>query len=258
MSKTKIIDYVKAMRPHLAIFFVEVIVGALIALNFDIYSLDFMLLLFAFISFQCLYYGLYMINDVFDYKQDRLSLRKQHRPIASGRVSRKSAIVLSIILALAAFLLAFNVSMTLVYFEVFFLVYVLVYTLLLKKIPYIDTLSGGVTHTARVIMGFSLFGEFNYYFFAVFLLLLFSSFLLIKRMKEIVYKENVKRPIRYYSERKIKLFWVLVIPASLVLIYFAGSYEREIIGVLLAVYIIAIALYFKSTRVRQLFEKIAD
>lgn len=258
MNKIKIIDYVNAIRPPLALFLLEVIAGAIISLNFNINWIVLEKLFILLISFQSLYYGIYVINDIVDYKYDKLNTRKLYRPIASGKISRKNALIFSLILIFIGFLIAFETSKILVYFETFFLTYNLIYTVYLKKIPFIDTFSGGVTHTTRVIMGFLLFGAFNYYALAVFLLLFFPSIFLIKRMKEIKYKEYVGRPIRYYSKRKIKIIWALFIPIGLFLLYISEPIEKVIIGFLLIIYILIIGLYLKSTVIRELFDKMGD
>ncbi len=258
MNKSKWLFYIKATRPHLAIFFIEVIIGAIIASKFDIFSIDLIKLLIVFISFQSLYYGIYIINDLLDYEYDKKSPRKEHRPIASGKISKKGAFIFSSLLILIAFLISSSFSRILVYFEIFFLSYVLIYTLLLKRIPYLDTISGSVTHTARIIMGISLYGVFNYYLLAIFLIFTFSSFLLIKRIKEIKYTENVKRPIEYYSEEGIKIVWLSGIPLGLILVFISKQIESVIILCLLVIYTITIGLYFKSSKIRKLFEKIAD
>jgi 4-hydroxybenzoate polyprenyltransferase len=254
----KIRDYINATRPHLAIFFIEVVVGALIGINFNLKYLNLSKLLIIFVSFQLFYYGVYIINDIIDYKYDKLSPRKQHRPIASGKIKRKNAFIFSCVLLLIAFLISLKTYKILAGFEIVLLIYIILYSFFLKKIPYVDTLSGAVTHTTRVIMGISLFGIFNHYYLTIFLLLIFSAYLLIKRMKEVNYSENVKHPIKYYSSRKIKIFWFLIVPISLILIILSSGIERIIMIILLIIYILTILAYLKSNKIKNLFEKIAD
>lgn len=258
VKKDSIRDYIQATRPHLAIFFVEVIIGALVAVNFDFNLIDLNKILIIFISFQSLYYGIYIINDIIDYKTDRISLRKQHRPIASDRLTKKNASILAIILILISFLISLNTYKQLAYFEIFFLTYVIFYSLYLKKIPYIDTIAGSVTHMARVVMGIALFGVFTHYILAIFLLLLFTCTMLMKRIKEIKYKENVGRPIGFYSKEKIRFAWIIFPFISLFLLYLAQKSERSIILSILIVYCIAMFFYFKNSKVMRLFERIAD
>jgi len=255
---TKITDYLLAMRPQLAMFLVEVLIGVLIGVNFNLFRIDYLFLLLALVSFQVMYYGIYIVNDIIDYKYDKNSPRKQQRPIASGRLPRMNAFLFSLLLFIIAFAISTQISLKLVYFEIFFIIYVLIYSFVLKRIPYVDTASGAVTHTMRIVMGIALFGVFTQYYFAIFLIFLFSATISIKRLKEIKYKEKVKRPIQYYSERGIIAYWIIVIPIGIILYYFSSVIEGDIILVILSVYALAILFYSRSAKVKRIFEKIAD
>lgn len=254
----KILDYIKATRPHLSIFFIEVVIGALIALEFNISQMDVKKLFFIFISFQLLYFGIYIINDIIDYDYDKLSSRKKHRPIASGKISLKNAFIFFLVLIITAILIAIKISYLLLIFEIIFLLYIIIYSLFLKKIPYLDTFSGSATHTARVIMGIVLFGTYSHYYLTIFMSIIFSSLLLIKRMKEIIYSENPKRPIKYYSMKGIKTFWIISFFIIFILFLLGQNLEKTIIGIIGIIYIFSIILYLYNKKIKYLFEKIGD
>jgi 4-hydroxybenzoate polyprenyltransferase len=255
--KKNIIHYLKAIRPHFAIYLIEIILGAFISVNFNLSLIPLSKFIIILISFQLLYSGIYINNDLFDFNYDRLNPRKLNRPIASGRIQRKKAFIFSLILISLAIILAYNTSVLLIYFEIFFLIYNLIYSTFFKKIPYIDTLSGGVTHSARFILGYSLFNPFNFYALAICFSLFHTGIFLIIRLKEIKYKEKVNRPIKHYSKLKIKIFWISIMIIMLILTILSNSIERIIIILILALYTLIITLYLKNSFFRKLSEKLS-
>ncbi len=98
--------------------------------------------------------SVYLFNDVIDYEKDRLHPRKSKRPIASGALPRKTAVVVAIILVAVAFLIAaltMNQS-TLLIIAAYALLNVL-YTLLLKNIVILDVMTIAAGFVLRAIGG---------------------------------------------------------------------------------------------------------
>lgn len=96
---------------------------------------------------------IYVFNDIHDRNEDKLHPRKRERPIASGRVSVRDAVVLG----LAALVLALGGSYLL--HPGFFLVtltYLIVqtlYTLVLKHVVLLDVISIGLGFVLRAVAG---------------------------------------------------------------------------------------------------------
>lgn len=251
-------DYVKEMRLINSIYLLEIILGALIAINFKILSLDFIKLIVICVSFQILYSAIYILNDIIDYPYDKLNPKKQKRPVANGKINLKNALVFSFVLLVIAFSISIFTSKTLVYFEIFFLVYNIAYSLLFKKIPYLGSFIGGLTHSLRLIMGIILFGIFNQYYLAISLFLVSASYHFAKRLKEIEFNENVRHPNKYYSPRKIKTIWFifgLIIPLLGLL---SKGLEGFFVWVLFGVYILTIILYLKNKKIKKIFHKLLE
>ncbi|MFH1222303.1 MAG: UbiA family prenyltransferase [Candidatus Micrarchaeota archaeon] len=242
-------DYVKAPRPLLAVFFLEVVFGAFYAINFNPFAMDYIKLLIIFFSFQSLYYAIYLINDVVDYESDKLSPHKQKRPIASEKISRKNALIFAAILLTIAFSISYFTSFLLVLFELFFLGYNLLYSYVLKKMPYVDAFAGGVTHAMRFAMGIALFGIFNEYCLILAILLAVAAYTFIKRLKEIKYHEAALHPIEHYSVKLVRLLWLLFGVGILCLLILASGTEQILIGVTLLIYVITILAYVKSKKI---------
>jgi len=80
----------------------------------------------------------YLVNDVHDVEEDRGHPRKRHRPVASGRLSRRGALVAAGVAAAAALAVAGAQGRLLVGLVALYLVITLGYTLLLRSEPVLD------------------------------------------------------------------------------------------------------------------------
>lgn len=121
--------------------------GQLIALD------SLVIVSYAFILF-CLASSLiYIINDLTDIDADRLHPEKKHRPLASGKLSQKTAIISAIFLSLIIFPAAYllNINFGLVLTGYFLLM--LAYSLWLKRVPLIDVMIIASGFVLRVAAG---------------------------------------------------------------------------------------------------------
>jgi decaprenyl-phosphate phosphoribosyltransferase len=102
----------------------------------------------AFVAFCLISSATYLINDVRDVEADRAHPKKQHRAIASGRLSVGAAVLTAIVLALAALALSWFIQPALAGVVAAYTVITLLYSLVLKHEP--------VLELALVAMGFLL------------------------------------------------------------------------------------------------------
>jgi 4-hydroxybenzoate polyprenyltransferase len=95
----------------------------------------------------------YIINDLTDIKSDQLHPQKRKRPLASGQLSQKSAIIAALLLIIITFPTAFylNVNFGLIITGYFLLM--LAYSLWLKRIPIIDVMIIAAGFVLRVAAG---------------------------------------------------------------------------------------------------------
>jgi 4-hydroxybenzoate polyprenyltransferase len=121
--------------------------GQLIAVN------SFIITSFAFILFCLVSSLIYIINDLTDIKADRLHPEKKHRPLASGNLSKRTAIISAVFLALLIFPIAYllNINFGLMITGYFLLM--LAYSLWLKHIPLIDVMIIASGFVLRVAAG---------------------------------------------------------------------------------------------------------
>lgn len=109
----------------------------------------------AFIIF-CLVSGLtYTINDIIDLRADRQHPQKCHRPLASGRLPIKFAVIQAIILALVGLSLAFFLSWKLGVICIGYTLLMLAYSKWLKHIMIVDVMIIAIGFLLRVLAGIS-------------------------------------------------------------------------------------------------------
>jgi 4-hydroxybenzoate polyprenyltransferase len=146
--------YIETLRPrqwtkNLVIFAGLLFDGQFLQLN------PFLRVLAATILF-CLVSGItYTINDLLDIEADRLHPTKKNRPVASGRLSKKQAIIYVVILSIfslvASYLLSPKLSLILIAYTLLFLAY----SFWLKKFLIVDVLVIAAGFVMRVLAGLS-------------------------------------------------------------------------------------------------------
>ncbi len=107
----------------------------------------------AIVSFCLIASSVYVFNDIHDLEEDRNHLQNQHRPIASGAVSVRTAYLLDMALTLAAFLLAWFVNIHLLYVVVGYKLMNILYTLLIKRIAIVDVMVLSLGFVLRLLAG---------------------------------------------------------------------------------------------------------
>lgn len=126
------------------------------ALIFSIKITDVPLLLrtvAAFAVFCFLSGALYLVNDVLDFKEDRLHPKKSRRPIAAGRVGRPPAIALAVVLAAASLVCAYVLNTGFFAAAAVYFVLQIAYSLKLKHVVILDVFLVASGFVIRVVAG---------------------------------------------------------------------------------------------------------
>jgi len=97
--------------------------------------------------------AVYLVNDVADRDADRQHTYKVRRPIASGRVSVRAALVAAAALATGSLLLAATLSSSLVIVAAAYTAVVLLYTAVLKHVVILDVMTIAAGFVLRAIAG---------------------------------------------------------------------------------------------------------
>ncbi len=104
----------------------------------------------------CLVSGVtYTINDLLDLEADKIHPQKRNRPLASGRLSKKIAIIVIIILSIVSLVGGYLLSPTLALIFVAYTLLILAYSLWLKKVMILDVLVIASGFVLRVLAGLS-------------------------------------------------------------------------------------------------------
>jgi 4-hydroxybenzoate polyprenyltransferase len=109
--------------------------------------------LLAFVVFCGLSGTVYLINDVADAERDRLHPRKRLRPIASGRLSVRTALVVAACLGVACLALSLLLGPAFAVCAVAYLALNLAYSLRLKEIVILDVLAVSLGFVVRAVAG---------------------------------------------------------------------------------------------------------
>ncbi len=97
--------------------------------------------LLAFVAFCLLSSAVYVFNDLVDRKRDQMHPLKKNRPIASGKVSSTTAVIVAFILAGTGVALALVISQAFLTVALAFLALNILYTIVLKNIVIIDVMT---------------------------------------------------------------------------------------------------------------------
>lgn len=140
----------------------------------------------AFACFCGLSAGEYLINDVVDTEKDKKHPTKSKRPIASGRLKPRDAVIISAILITASLTYAIIINIWFFLIALSYTVLVLLYSFKLKNLVIFDVIAIAVGFVIRAVAGCLVIGVniSSWLIICVFLLALFLA--LGKRRHELV------------------------------------------------------------------------
>ncbi len=145
-------DYFRLLRPRQWLKNVFVFAGLIFSRQF-FYFESVEKGLYAFVFFSLLSSGGYIINDLLDYKEDRIHPVKSKRPIAAGRVSRGRAAFIALILLLVSFAGAYALGANFLYVCLMYFGLIVLYSTVLKNIVILDVLAVAMGYVFRAIAG---------------------------------------------------------------------------------------------------------
>lgn len=130
------LNYVKLLRPHQYVKNLFIFAPLFFSFSFEIKS--FIATLIAFVLYSLVASSIYTLNDIVDIDEDRKHPKKKNRPLASGRVSIKSAKVIFVILAFFSFISAFLYDESLFLVLLIYFILNIAYSFKLKHINIVD------------------------------------------------------------------------------------------------------------------------
>lgn len=146
--------------------------------------------LIAFFSFSLCASGTYIINDLLDIEADRRHSRKSRRPFASGDLSVKTGVLLSLGLLGASWALAgLFLYREFLFWLLVYLVTTLSYSLYFKRVVLVDVILLSGLYTLRLLAGAAATGAGISPWLGALSLFLFLSLAIVKRFSEL---QNVR------------------------------------------------------------------
>ena len=95
----------------------------------------------------------YIVNDITDLEKDRLHPRKKNRPLPSGTISSKSAIITLIVCIISLFILLPNQNPEFIIYSVLYVLVNILYSFGLKKINLLESFIISSNFLIRVLAG---------------------------------------------------------------------------------------------------------
>ncbi len=214
-------NFLVALRPKQWIKNVLVFAGAIFAEDlFDPQMLQNSVL--AFIIFCMISGSTYLVNDVLDREKDALHPRKKHRPIASGKISAKTALSLALALIFISIFCSFYLNWKFgIVISSYFLT-TLLYSLYLKHIIIIDVMIIASGFMFRAIGGAFAINEHVSSWLIICTLFLALFFALNKRRAEIIAlgnnAGNVRQTLSGYDLNYLDMM-INIVTASCLMAY---------------------------------------
>ena len=152
MVFSKLSALIRCMRPKQwaknALIFVGLIFAGKISDPFAVYNT-----FRAFFCFCLLASSIYILNDLLDLENDKLHPKKKFRPLASGALDIKTAIVAMLILAPLSLIWAFWISIPFGYCALIYVLMTMGYTFMFKHVVIIDLLVLALGFAIRAYAG---------------------------------------------------------------------------------------------------------
>jgi 4-hydroxybenzoate polyprenyltransferase len=182
----------------------------------DINSL--LTVIWSFLSFSFITSIIYIINDIKDIEKDKLHEKKKNRPLASNKVSIKSAYILIgilVVLSLGCFLLS-KVSMINIIYLFCYLIINLFYSYGLKNIPLIDISILVLGFLIRILYGASIINvEVSNWLYLTIMAMSFYLALGKRRNELIKNSDKTRLSLKFYNfnflDKNMYIFLTLTI-----------------------------------------------
>ncbi len=146
------LDYIKLLRPQQWIKNVFLFAGLIFSRHFY-YTESIVTSIYAFIIFSLLSSGVYIVNDIFDYAEDKIHPVKSKRPIASGRIKIQTGWLISLLLMIISIFLSHYVNNSFFYTCLIYTGLMILYSLKVKHIIILDVLFVAIGYVLRAIAG---------------------------------------------------------------------------------------------------------
>ena len=235
-------DWIFALRIHQWTKNILVFVPLILSHRFENIE-DSLTVFMAFFVFGLVASANYLINDMVDIDSDRKHLTKKNRPLASGKLSIRNAILAIIILLSCS--IYFLLMLPSIFFSAIalYLIIAILYSFFLKKVVIVDVIVLAGLYTMRIIAGAFVIKNMPSFWLLAFSMFLFFSLALIKRYAELRIIKASSKEIENRNPMNGRKYVVEDMPILQIMGLGSG---------LLAV--LVFALYINSSEIKILYE----
>ncbi len=161
--------------------------------------------LVAFFIFSFTTSSVYILNDILDYKDDKLHKLKRHiKPLASDRLSLNFSLILFFLFIIAIIILLILFP-ELIYFILIYLVININYSFFLKRVKYLEMLLISIGYLIRLFLGSHIIEVETSFSLAISVFCLAMFVISIKRSLEVLNHETLRIKKLNYSIPILKL-----------------------------------------------------
>lgn len=147
-----LLELIKLLRPQQ--WYKNLLVFAALFFSGQFFNTDLLLLsILGFMALSLISSGSYIINDIIDYKRDKKNPEKKTRPIASGKISRFSAMIYAIIVYVLGFGLSIYLSKMFLLVGLSIAILTFIYSIWLKNIVFADITAISTNFILRALAG---------------------------------------------------------------------------------------------------------
>lgn len=183
-------------------------------------------------AFCCIASSIYIINDYRDIEDDRRHPVKSNRPLASGAVSKKAAVIICVFLILAGFAIAYFLREKFMFVLGIYFLLNLGYSFGMKNVAILDIIIVAIGFVLRIKGGavIAVIGVTEWLNIMVFLLALFMA--IGKRRDDVLLKSKsgaeMRKSIKGYNLEFLNVGLALVC-AVIVVAYFMYTMSPEVL-----------------------------
>jgi decaprenyl-phosphate phosphoribosyltransferase len=158
----------------------------------------------------------YILNDILDFQNDKKNPQRINRPLVSGKVNKKAAVIYACVLSITLLLLLISSSNSLVKFIFTYITINFFYSVKLKQIKYWEIIAVSSGYVLRALAGATIVDSSPSQEFYLFILFFSISIVASKRMSELIASASIYRTVlRSYTKESLIAMYTISITISL-------------------------------------------
>jgi len=188
-------EFIKLIRPHQ--YLKNLFIFLPIFFSLKINQVDHLIhTLVAFFAFSLTASAIYILNDFLDIEADQNHPQKKFRPLASGKISKKTAFLIFILFTSIGFITIASLSLIAFYIVLGYFVLNILYSFHLKHIAIIDVIIIAIGFVLRVFVGITVIAQDTSMWIIVMTFLLALFLALAKRRDDIIIYNTTGQKMR--------------------------------------------------------------